>query len=56
MLSAAGLNCIIEGDKDGVVLAQSIQNGESVEMGTVVTVTCGTPEAAAGPPAGEVTG
>lgn len=41
MLSAAGLNCILEGDTGGVVLAQSVEYGQSVEMGTVVTVTCG---------------
>ena len=41
MLWAAGLNCIVEGDANGVVLAQSIENGRSVEMGTVVTVSCG---------------
>ena len=41
MLSAAGLNCIIEGDANGVVLKQSVATGRSVEMGTVVTLTCG---------------
>lgn len=40
MLWAAGLNCVVEGDPDGVVVQQSIANGESVEMGTVVKVTC----------------
>lgn len=40
MLWAAGLNCVVEGDADGVVTAQSVPNGESVEMGTVITVTC----------------
>jgi stage V sporulation protein D (sporulation-specific penicillin-binding protein) len=40
MLSAAGLNCIIEGDSAGVVQSQDVQAGASVQKGTIVTVTC----------------
>ena len=40
MLSAAGLNCRIEGDSSGTATAQDIAAGASVEMGTVVTITC----------------
>ena len=41
MLSAAGLNCVVEGDANGTVQAQSADPGSSVQRGTVVTITCG---------------
>lgn len=41
MLSAAGLNYLVQGDANGVVLAQEIEHGTEVEMGTVITLTCG---------------
>jgi stage V sporulation protein D (sporulation-specific penicillin-binding protein) len=40
MLSAAGLNCIIEGDSSSVVQSQDVEAGASVQKGTIVTVTC----------------
>jgi stage V sporulation protein D (sporulation-specific penicillin-binding protein) len=40
MLSAAGLNYLVQGDASGTVTAQDVQYGASVEMGTVVTITC----------------
>ncbi len=43
MLASAGLNCVVEGDAGGVVLAQSAAPDSSVQMGTIVTVTCGQP-------------
>ena len=39
MLSAAGLNCVVEGS--GTVQAQSAEPGSSVQRGTIVTITCG---------------
>mgnify|MGYP002533213501 CR=1 FL=1 len=39
MLSAAGLNCVVEGS--GTVQAQSDEPGSSVQRGTIVTITCG---------------
>ena len=41
MLSAAGLNCVVEGDANGVVQSQSSEVGASVQRGTIVTITCG---------------
>ena len=41
MLSAAGLNCVVEGNANGTVQAQSADPGSSVQRGTVVTITCG---------------
>ena len=41
MLSAAGLNCVVEGDANGTVQAQSADPGSSVQRGTIVTITCG---------------
>ena len=41
MLAAAGLNCVVEGDANGVVQSQSSEVGASVQRGTVVTITCG---------------
>ena len=41
MLSAAGLNCVVEGNANGTVQAQSTDPGSSVQRGTVVTITCG---------------
>ncbi|MCI2046241.1 MAG: PASTA domain-containing protein [Faecalibacterium sp.] len=38
MLSAAGLNCLLQGDAGGTITAQDIAGGTSVEMGTVVTL------------------
>ena len=39
MLSAAGLNCTVEGS--GLVQSQSEAPGASVQRGTIVTITCG---------------
>ena len=39
MLSAAGLNCVVEGS--GLVQSQSEAPGSSVQRGTIVTITCG---------------
>ena len=39
MLSAAGLNCVVEGS--GTVQAQSAEPGSSVQRGTIITLTCG---------------
>lgn len=39
MLSAAGLNCVVEGS--GTVQAQSNEPGSSVQRGTIITLTCG---------------
>ena len=39
MLSAAGLNCVVEGS--GTVQAQSVEPGSSVQRGTIITLTCG---------------
>ena len=39
MLSAAGLNCVVEGS--GTVQAQSSEPGASVQRGTIITLTCG---------------
>lgn len=41
MLAAADLNCVIEGDANGVVQSQSVQPGEQVQKGTIVTIVCG---------------
>ena len=41
MLAAAGLNCVVEGDGNGLVQAQSEAAGSSVQRGTIVTITCG---------------
>ena len=41
MLSAAGLNCVVEGNTGGTVQAQSEEPGSSVQRGTIVTITCG---------------
>ena len=41
MLSAAGLNCVVEGNANGTVQAQSADPGSSVQRGTIVTITCG---------------
>lgn len=43
MLASAGLNCVVTGDTSGVVVAQDMTAGASVQMGAVVTVTCGQP-------------
>ncbi len=39
MLAAAGLNCVAEGS--GTVQSQSVPAGESIQRGTIVTITCG---------------
>ena len=39
MLSAAGLNCVVEGS--GTVQAQSDEPDSSVQRGTIITLTCG---------------
>ena len=39
MLSAAGLNCVVEGS--GTVQAQSAEPGSSVQRGTIITLNCG---------------
>ena len=39
MLSAAGLNCVVEGS--GTVQAQSAEPGSSVQRGSIITLTCG---------------
>ncbi len=39
MLSAAGLNCVVEGS--GTVQAQRDAPGSSVQRGTIITLTCG---------------
>ena len=39
MLTAAGLNCVVEGS--GLVQSQSEAAGASVQRGTIVTITCG---------------
>lgn len=41
MLAAADLNCVVEGDADGIVQSQSVQPGEQVQKGTIVTIVCG---------------
>jgi len=41
MLSAAGLNCVVEGNANGTVQAQSADPGSSVQRGTIVIITCG---------------
>ena len=41
MLAAAGLNCIVTGDANGLVQEQSEAAGASVQRGTLVTITCG---------------
>ena len=41
MLAAAGLNCVVEGNANGVVQSQSSEAGSSVQRGTIVTITCG---------------
>ena len=41
MLAAAGLNCVVEGDANGMVQSQSSEVGASVQRGTIVTITCG---------------
>ena len=41
MLAAAGLNCIVAGDANGLVQEQSKAAGASVQRGTLVTITCG---------------
>ena len=41
MLAAAGLNCIVAGDANGLVQEQSEAAGASVQRGTLVTITCG---------------
>ena len=41
MLSAAGLNCVVEGDANGTVQAQSEDAGASVQRGSIITITCG---------------
>ena len=41
MLEAAGLNCIVAGDANGLVQEQSEAAGASVQRGTLVTITCG---------------
>ena len=41
MLAAAGLNCVVEGDANGVVQSRSSEVGASVQRGTIVTITCG---------------
>ncbi len=41
MLVAAGLNCVVEGDASGVVQSQSVQPGDQVQKGTIVTIVCG---------------
>ena len=41
MLSAAGLNCVVEGNANGTVQAQSADPGSSVQRGTIITLTCG---------------
>ena len=41
MLTAAGLNCQVEGEGTGTVQSQSEAAGASVQKGTVVTITCG---------------
>lgn len=41
MLTAAGLNCQVAGESTGTVQSQSEAAGDSVQKGTVVTITCG---------------
>ena len=41
MLAAAGQNCTVEGDANGLVQSQSEAPGTSVQRGTIVTITCG---------------
>ena len=41
MLAAAGLNCTVAGDANGLVQEQSEAAGASVQRGTLVTITCG---------------
>ena len=41
MLSAAGLNCVVEGNANGTVQAQSEDAGASVQRGSIITITCG---------------
>ena len=42
MLSAAGINAILEGDGDALITGQSIAEGQSVAMGSLITITTGT--------------
>ena len=41
MLSAAGLNCVVEGDANATVQTQSADPGTSVQRGSIITITCG---------------
>ena len=41
MLSAAGLNCVVEGDANATVQTQSADPGSSVQRGSIITITCG---------------
>ena len=41
MLHAAGFNCIVEGSAAGLVQSQSAAPGDRVQLGTIVTITCG---------------
>ena len=41
MLAAAGLNCVVAGNENGLVQEQSEAAGSSVQRGTIVTITCG---------------
>ncbi len=41
MLQAAGFNCVVEGNAAGLVQAQSAAPGERIQLGSIVTVTCG---------------
>ena len=44
MLNAAGINAKLEGDGSALVTQQSIAEGESVALGTVITITTSQPE------------
>ena len=41
MLSAAGLNCVVEGDANATVQTQSADPGTNVQRGSIITITCG---------------
>ena len=41
MLSAAGLNCVVEGDANATVQTRSADPGTSVQRGSIITITCG---------------
>ena len=41
MLSAAGLNCVVEGDANATVQTQNADPGTSVQRGSIITITCG---------------